>query len=821
MSRNSRPDQDAPSPFDQAGANVIPTNVREEIETSFLEYAYSVIHSRALPDARDGLKPVHRRILYSMHDDGLRPNAPYVKSARVVGSTMGRFHPHGDAAIYDAMVRLAQDFSLNTPFVDGQGNFGSPNDSAAAARYTEARLAPVATALVNEIDEDTVDFGLNYDGSLPEPSVLPAGFPNLLVNGTTGIAVGMATNMIPHNLAEAIAAARVLLKDPDASLDKLMKVLPGPDLPTGGSILGMDQVRAAYETGRGTVKMRAKANVEPLEGSRGRSAIIVTELPYGVGTEKVIEVVKAEIAKKRLGGIADIKDLSDRMHGTRLVIECKSGVNPQALLAELWKYTPLEQSFGMNNLALVDGQPQTLGLRELLQVFLDHRLDVVTRRTEFRLRKAEARKHIVEGLLIALDAIDRVVKLIRSSKDTAAARAGLMKTFKLSDIQAGHILDTPLRRLVSLEVDALREELAELNKAISGYNAILNDETELRKIVDKELSVVASEYGRPRRTVLVEGELAEVLAASAPTVALEIADDPCEVLLSATGLLARTPAASEDAKTGSRRSGRTKHDAVTAKISSTARGQVLAVTNRGRAFKVDTLTFPSVPDAPGTVSLRGGIQAAEAVPLQPGERVIGLAPLTDTKSPGLAIGTRQGVVKICAPDWPVRGNEFDIMSLKPGDEIVHASWLSPDAPEDIVFITSDAQLLRFPAKSVRPQGRSGGGMAGIKLASGQTVVAFGAVPTTAEVMVATWTGVSMKVTPLDVYPGKGRGTGGVRAHRFLKGESEVALAFVGTDPVGTTDKGDPIVLPDVDSRRDGSGTALEVAPVAFGSQQTR
>src|SRR6266516_3927756 len=402
QSRGTRSKVDL-SAFDQAGARVLDNPLVTEVEDSYLEYAFSVIHSRALPDARDGLKPVHRRILFSMTEQGYRPDRPHVKSARVVGDVMGKYHPHGDDAIYDAMVRPAQSFSLNAPLIDGHGNFGSPDDGPAASRYTEARMSREAMLLVNELGEGTVDFRPNYDGSLEEPTVLPAAFPNLLVNGASGIAVGMATNMIPHNLAEVIAAARWLIHHPNASLDKLMEFVPGPDLPTGGLLLGLDEVRKSYETGRGVVRMRGRVEIGPLADGRGRQAITVTELPYGVGAEKVIEKITDEVTKtKRLQGIADIKDLTDRENGTRLVIECKVGVNPQALLADLYRLTPLEQSFGVNNLVLVDGQPQTLGLKALLEVFLAHRYEVVTRRTAFRRRKRQERLHLVDGLLIAL-----------------------------------------------------------------------------------------------------------------------------------------------------------------------------------------------------------------------------------------------------------------------------------------------------------------------------------------------------------------------------------------------------------------------------------
>lgn len=680
---------------------------------------------------------------------------------------------------------------------------------------TECRLSKVAMFMVDELNEDTVDFVPNYDGSLKEPVVLPAAYPFLLVNGSTGIAVGMATNMIPHNLGEVVNAARLLVRKPNASLDELMALIPGPDLPTGGSLIGLDQVRSAYESGKGTVRLRAKVVVEQLEGSRGRQALIITELPFNVGTEKVVEAVKAEIGKKRLQGISDIKDLSDRQHGTRLVIECKTGVNPQALLADLWKYTPLESSFGIANLALAGGQPRLLGLKEMLEIFLAHRYDVVTRRTQFRKKKAEDRKHIVEGILVALDNIDAVVKIIRGSKDTAEARAALIKKFKLSDIQAGHILDTPLRRLVSLEVETLRKELKELIETIAGLQKILDDDKVLKGIVDKELANVAALHAVPRRTVLVDGDLQEVLAASAPAVALEISDDPCKVVLSATGLIARTAAASEEAQeVGRKKSGRARHDLILSVVDTTARSQVLLVTSKGRAFKVDVLSLPPLPEAPGTVSLRGGVSGSELVSLTAGETVVAVVPMGEPAKGGvgLALGTRDGVVKICAPDWPVRGDEFDVIGLKGDDVIVGAGWVK-DGSEELVFVSSDSSLLHFPSKSVRPQGRSGGGMAGIKLGADQKVVSFNVVDLKdtdhGEPMVVTYTGGSVKVTPFKEYPGKGRATGGVRSHKFLKGESELVKAWVGSRPVASTLKGEPVDLPDVNSRRDGSGSAVE------------
>ncbi|GLY95833.1 DNA topoisomerase IV subunit A [Actinoplanes sp. NBRC 103695] len=821
------------SAFDQAGAHVIDNSLTTEVEDSYLEYAYSVIHARALPDARDGLKPVHRRILWSMTEQGHRPDRPYVKSARVVGDVMGRYHPHGNLAIYDALVRLAQPFSLNAPLIDGHGNFGSPDDGPAAERYTESRMSREAMLLVGELGEGTVDFKPNYDGSELEPKVLPAAFPNLLVNGTSGIAVGMATNMIPHNLGEVVAAARHLITKPEADLDEIMRIVPGPDLPTGGQLLGLDEVRRAYETGRGVVRMRARAVTGLLEGGRGRQAITVTELPYGVGTEKIIEAITDEVKGKlivsgprkgqrqaaRLQGIADVKDLTDREHGTRLVIECKVGVNPQALLADLYRLTPLESSFGINNLVLVDGQPRTLGLKELLEVFLKHRYEVVTRRTLHRRTKREDRLHLVDGLLIALIDIDRVVAIIRASDDAAAAKASLMSEFGLSDIQATYILDTPLRRLTRFDRIELETEQERLRTEIAELSRILDDDAVLKGVVSDELAVVASEFGGPRRTTLIDGDLKEVLAASVPAGPLEVADDPCQVILSATGLIARTAAESEESAEGRRRSGRVKHDAVRAVVHSTARGRVLLVTNRGRAFKVDVLPLPVLPEQSGTVSVRGGMSVSELIPLDKGEKVVGLSPLSGDGSPGLALGTRQGVVKVCTPEWPVRSDEFEVISLKDGDEVLQATWLT-DGAETLVFVTSDASLLRFPAKLVRPQGLKGGGMAGINVTADNEVLSFNVVDTRdtehGEPMVVTSTGTQTKVSPFASYPAKGRATGGVRAQRFLKGETRLTVAWVGPRPAAASSTGEPVALPEPDARRDGSGEAVLMGPQIVG-----
>src|SRR5690625_2461891 len=522
---------------------ILDVDVSSEMQESFLEYAYSVIYSRALPDARDGLKPVQRRILFPMDAVGLRADKGRVKSARVVGAVMGKLHPHGDSAIYDALGRMAHDVALRLPLIDGHGNFGSLANGPAASRYTEARLAPAALVMTQGLDEDVVDFVPNYDNQLTQPEVLPAALPNLLVNGASGIAVGMATNMAPHNLGEVVAAARHLIEHPDASLDDLMRFVPGPDLPSGGKIVGLDGVREAYETGRGRFRTRAKARIENL-GPR-RRGIVVTELPYLVGPEKVIEKIKEAVQAKRLQGISAVSDLTDRAHGLRLVIEVRNAFNPEAVLEQLYKYTPMEESFSINNVTLVDGQPRTLGLRELLQVYVAHRLDVVRRRTAHRLAKREERAHLVAGLLIAIADIDEVIAVIRSSEDAEAARSRLMVVFDLSEPQAEYILQLRLRRLTKfsrIELEAERDELA---REIEELRAILADEGLLREVVSDELAEVAATHGTPRRTVLLEhaGGPATGSAAAArkggTSVPLEIPDEPCWVALSGTGLLAR------------------------------------------------------------------------------------------------------------------------------------------------------------------------------------------------------------------------------------------------------------------------------------------
>jgi DNA gyrase subunit A len=791
--------QDVPDDFEE---HILDTDIKQEMEASFLEYAYSVIYSRALPDARDGMKPVQRRILYTMNDMGVRPDRGHVKSARVVGEVMGKLHPHGDGAIYDALVRMAQPWSMRLPTIDGHGNFGSPDDPPAAMRYTECRMAPPAVAMTASIDEDTVDFKPNYDSRELEPVVLPAAIPHLIVNGATGIAVGMATNIAPHNLVEVVQALRHLVTRPDATLDDLMRFVPGPDLPTGGMIVGLDGVRDAYETGRGTFRMRATARVEPVGRRKG---IVVTELPYGVGTEKVSERIKSLVQAKKLQGIADIKDLTDRDHGLRLVIEVKNGFVPEALLEQLYRQTPMEDTFGINAVALVDGQPRTLGLKHMLEVFLDHRFDVVRRRSAHRRTKAADRLHLVEGLLVAILDIDEVIQLIRSSETSAEAKERLIGVFDLTSTQADYILDMPLRRLTKFSTLELDKEKAELERTIEGLDAILGDDQLLRKVVSDELAEVAKTFGTPRRTVLLQSAGVTVSAAAT---SLEVADDPCLAYLSSSGLLARS--SSDELPTAD--GGRTNHDVIVSAVRTTARGEIGALTSRGRVVRLSVLDLPALPPSANHPNLQGGLPFDLVRSLDAGERVLALCALR-ADGPGLALGTRQGVVKRVNPE--VLGkDEWDVIGLKDGDEVVGAVELRT-GDEELCFISSDAQLLHFGAAGVRPQGRSGGGMAGIKLGAGQHAAWFGALdPSSSVVVTASGSSTALpgtepgavKVTPFEEYPGKGRATGGVRCHRFLKGEDALVFAWAGAAPArAAAASGSPVDLPEPVGRRDGSG----------------
>jgi DNA gyrase subunit A len=802
-------------PEDDFTERIVDIDVSSEMQTSFLEYAYSVIYSRALPDARDGLKPVQRRILYSMDEMGVRPDRSHVKCARVVGQVMGQYHPHGDGAIYDALVRTAQPWTMRLPLVDGHGNFGSLDDGPAAMRYTECRMAPAAAAMTDGLDEDTVDFKPNYDGKDVEPTVLPAAFPNLLVNGATGIAVGMATNCPPHNLVEVVQALRHLIKQPDADVDELMRFIPGPDLPSGGKIIGLDGVRDAYHTGKGSFRIRATTRIEQVHPRR--KGIVITELPYLIGPERVIEQIKSLVNARKLQGIADVKDLSDRANGTRLVIEIKSGFNPDALLEQLYKLTKIEDNYAINAVALVDGQPRTLTLRDMLTVYLEHRYEVTRRRTQFARAKARERLHLIEGLLIAILDIDDVIAIIRTSDDTANARTRLMEVFELSDAQANYILEMPLRRLTRFSRIELETERDKLQTTIAELTQILDDPEQLRTVVGNQLAEIAQRHGTPRRTILLA---ASGVAATATTAPLEIADNPCWVLLSSAGLLARTNHAQPLPPVGAR----ANHDLIVSKIISSARGNCGLVTSAGRLIKITALDLPTVPSTAHAPNLQGGTHGSELVTLGADEKVLCLTTLT-ADSLGLALGTAQGVVKRVNPEM-LGKDSWDVIRLEPGDRVVGAVELTGTEAE-LVFITNDAQLLHFHAQTVRPQGRSGGGMSGIKLGIGARVIYFGALSAT-EAVVATVSGSSralpgtdagsVKVTAFRHYPPKGRATGGVRCHRFLKGEDSLLLAWAGPAPaIAAAASGSPVPLPAADARRDGSGIPGSQPIAAIGS----
>lgn len=869
--------------------NIVETPLNEEMSKSFLEYAYSVIYARALPDARDGLKPVQRRIIYQMGQMSLNPDRPYMKSARVVGEVMGKLHPHGDSAIYEAMVRLAQPFAMRLPLVDGHGNFGSLDDGPAASRYTEARMAPAALGMNADIAENTVDFTPNYDNKLQEPTVLPAAIPNLLVNGGSGIAVGMATNMATHNLGEVVAAAKHLMRHPDATLEELMRYVPGPDWPGGGVIVGRKGIREAYETGRGALTTRSVTHIENVTARK--KAIVVTELPFMVGPERVLERISEGVKNRKLDGISGAIDLTDRHNGTRLVIEIKTGFDPNAVLAQLFKHTPLQDNFTINNVALVNGRPHTMGLKEMLQVWVDHRRVVIRRRSEFRRKKALERLHLVEGLLLAMVDIDEVIQVIRSSDDAEAAKTKLIAVFDLDEIQAQYILDLRLRRLTKMSRIELEAERDDLKRRIEELERILASDEALDGVVIDEMDDAVAKYGTPRRTVLLdedeEGNLTPVVAhgddgvsanamaaaRAAATVssaaadvaaaakaakkagdenatasALQIDDEPCAVMLSATGLIART---SEDAverwENRSASDGRAKDDQIVSMFRTSTRSSYGLVTSAGRLVLAHVVELPKV-SADGPLSVTGGVKAEELLgmtentdPIR-GERVIAAIDMPSTDDGGqlvpLALGTRNGVVKRWNRESPTTMDSWSVIDLKDDDEVLAATEARDE--DRLVFVSTDSSLLTFEAKNVRPQGRTAGGMAGIRLAEGCSVAAFAVVPdgkvtwnyeegenglfSASGAVVLTVAGDSealpgtengaAKVTPLEMYPTKGRGTGGVRSQRFLKGQDTLILAFVGAYPLhASTQSGAPVELPKPDMRRDGSGTDLS-APIA-------
>lgn len=867
--------------------NIVETPLNEEMSKSFLEYAYSVIYARALPDARDGMKPVQRRIVYQMGNMNLTPEHAYMKSARVVGEVMGKLHPHGDSAIYEAMVRLAQPFSLRLPLVDGHGNFGSLDDGPAASRYTEARLAPAALGMNADINEDTVDFAPNYDNKLKEPTVLPSAIPNLLVNGASGIAVGMATNMATHNLGEVVAAAKYVMKHPNATLDDLMQIVPGPDWPGGGIIIGRSGIREAYETGRGAFTTRSKTHIENVTARK--KAIIVTELPFMVGPERVLERISQGIKARKLDGISGAIDLTDRHNGTRIVIEIKTGFDPNAVLAQLFKHTPLQESFTINNVALVDGRPHTMGLRELLDVWILHRRTVIRRRSEFRLNKAKERLHLVEGLLLAMLDIDEVIQVIRSSEDAETAKSKLISVFDLDEIQAQYILDLRLRRLTKMSRIELEGEKNDLLQKIDELNEILSSANQLDKVVIAEMDYAVKQWDTPRRTILLDEQedgsftpvctknskevnsdsamdaviaanqltnaQADVAAAAsaarksgdadATSAALQLSDEPCAVALSTSGLIARTSV--ETFNRWQAHSSNIFDTPCLNVFTTTTRATYALITSAGRLVIAHVADLPHLNQGDENVSesLPNGVKASELLtstqstdPIR-GEKVVAAIALSesDSKTP-LAIGTKNGVVKRWNFESPTTMDSWSIIDLKYNDSVINAALANDE--DRLVFISSDSSLLTFDAKQVRAQGRSSAGMAGIRLNEGCTVSAFAVVAKNdvewnyeegenglfsasgsvvftlagdSDALAGTENGAA-KITPLEMYPTKGRGTGGVRSQRFLKGQNTILAAYVGNYPLyATTQRGANVELPKPDMRRDASGTEL-VSPIA-------
>ena len=801
--KNEKPEDQVTTPA--ASHEVIDDiDVAVELSTSFLEYAMSVIVARALPDVRDGLKPVHRRILYSLYSQGIRPNSPYKKCARVVGDVMGKYHPHGDSAIYEALVRLAQDWSMRLPLVDGHGNFGSLDDGPAASRYTECRMAPSAMVMVEELSEDTVDMRPNYDGNETEPEVLPAAFPNLLVNGSTGIAVGMATNMAPHNLGEVTAGLLAMLENPKLALEDLMKIIPGPDLPSGAVIAGLDGVREAYLTGKGAFLMRAVARVEDLTARR--KGIVVTELPYNVGPEKVVARIKELVNAKKLPGVSDVKDYTDRKTGLRLVVECKTGFNPHAVLDELYRLTPLQESFSINNVALVDGEPRTLGLLDLCRLFLEHRVGVTRRRCEFRLRKAESRAHILEGLILALASIDEVVALIKSSKDAATAREKLIKAFKLTTIQADAILEMTLRRLTSLEVTKLKDELKELKKEIAELKRILGSEKALRALVGDELKKVSDAYATPRRSRLLDA----IPASAVEAASLEVPDDPCIVALSSTGVVGRFPLESFKGRA-------TKHDVLLSQVVTTNRSVIGLVTSTGRLARVSVLEMPAASNT------SRGLKAAEVFGLAAGEQPVALVDVR----PGnvISLVTALGRLKRTeTAGFPQKIDTRPIIGLKGADAVVFAQSQPAEVSDgsDLVMVSDAAQLLRTSTTEVPVQGLSSAGVTGMKLPDGARIIAAGLLVPGGDPSVVTVSDTNaVKVSAVTEYPQKGKSAGGVRCQTFRKNESKLVAAAIGEpSPVAVSPSGTQVDYDTARVRRDAPGAVAEDPVAGFGFLRT-
>jgi DNA gyrase subunit A len=752
--------------------NIEDRGLEQEMRSSYLDYAMSVIVGRALPDVRDGLKPVHRRVLYSMHDLGLQPTRAYRKCAFIVGEVMGKYHPHGDSAIYDTLVRMAQDFSLRYMLVDGQGNFGSiDEDPAAAMRYTEARMARLATEMLRDIDADTVDFGPNYDESTQEPLVLPSRFPNLLVNGTSGIAVGMATNIPPHNLREVSAAVIAYIDDPAIDLDGLMTHIKGPDFP-GGGLMSREGIRTAYETGRGSIKVRARAHVEPLKG--GKEAIVVTELPFTVkklGENGLVAKIADLVRNKKLDGISDIRDETDE-RGMRLVIELKRGGPPaKVVLNNLYKKTAMQSTFGANMVALVDGVPRTLSLLELIQHYVTHQREVVTRRTQYELRRAEARAHILEGLLVALDNLDAVIKLIRSSTDPDAARQGLMDQFELSREQAQAILDMRLQRLTALEADKVRAEHADLMERIGELREILGDEARVMGLVKDELSEIVESYGDERRTELAafEGE-----------VGIEdmIADQQMVISLTASGYVKRLPLATyrQQNRGGVGVMGMNmKDDDYIAHLHiSSTHDYLLFFTNRGKVYRTKVYELPEGSRTSKGSSLRN------VLPLVEDEKVMAVIPTRDFKENRyLVFATADGLVKkteFIQYNTPLRADGIIAIKVRPGDELVQVRLTSGE--DDILMVSHSGHASRFSEELLRPMGRDTSGIKGMNVSGKDNrVLAMDIARNDTELFVVTENGYGKRTVVSD-YPVKGRGTKGVLTIRMTEKKGGLAGALV-------------------------------------------
>jgi len=752
--------------------NIRPVNIEDEMRSSYLDYAMSVIVSRALPDVCDGLKPVHRRILYAMNDMGLRSNTPYKKSARVVGDVLGKYHPHGDASVYDAMVRMAQDFSMRHVLIDGQGNFGSvDNDPPAAMRYTEVRLAEIAEQMLTDIDKDTVDFMPNFDDSLQEPIVLPSRLPNLLVNGSAGIAVGMATNIPPHNLGEVCDAVSFLINNPGATVDELMQFIKGPDFPTGGVILGQDGISSAYATGHGRIVVRAKAYYEEAS-TAGRRQIIVTELPYQVNKAALVERIAELVKDRKITGISELRDESDRQ-GMRVVIELKKETQPQQILNNLYKHTQMQSAFFVNMLALVSGQPRVISLREALQRFVDFRHQVITRRSRFELKVARDRAHILEGLKIALDNIDKIVATIRKSKTADAARSALMADFGLSKIQAQAILDMQLRRLANLERKKILDEYQEVLKTIAYLEELLANPRRMLLLIKGEVTELKSRFENPRRT---EISLQEALDFNEEDL---IPHQRMVVTLSERGFVKRVPS---KAFTLQHRGGKgiigmvtREQDAVRFLVVADTHDNLLFFTNRGKVLSLKCHELPA-----DTSRIAKGMAVINLFPIAEGERVTAVVTVSEFKSGSyLLMATSNGEIKKTSVDSfsSVRSSGLIAMDLAEGDSLV-AACLAGDG-DDVLLVTQQGQSVRFPVSELRASLRASGGVRAVKLGREDRVVSMDIAPDDAFVLVVTAGGYG-KLTPVTDYPRQHRAGSGVRTFKVIEKTGEVAAAKVVT-----------------------------------------